>query len=37
MEKYLIEHGADINKENNDGNTILNSACFNEDLNLIKF
>jgi len=28
--KNLVEHGADINKEDNDGATPLYIACFNE-------
>jgi len=28
--KYLIEHGADVNKENKNGNTPLIIACINK-------
>ena len=37
MIKYLIEHGADINKENNNGGTPLMFASKNENKTLIKY
>ena len=35
--KYLIEQGADINKENRDGKTPLFNACEYENENLVKY
>ncbi|ORX65883.1 ankyrin, partial [Anaeromyces robustus] len=35
--KYLIEHGADINKENEDGKTPLFWACESGNEDLVKY
>ena len=35
--KYLVEHGADINRETNDGYTPLFMACYDGKLNLVKY
>ncbi|ORX85834.1 ankyrin, partial [Anaeromyces robustus] len=35
--KYLIEHGADINKENRGGETPLFLACRSGNKNLVKY
>ncbi|OUM57241.1 hypothetical protein PIROE2DRAFT_33019, partial [Piromyces sp. E2] len=35
--KYIIDHGADINKENNDGETPLHFACTNGNENTVKY
>lgn len=34
--KFLIQKGADVNKQNNHGNTALLVACFNNDLKIVQ-
>ena len=35
--KYLVEHGADTNQENKDGDTPLFIACYNGHKNIVKY
>ena len=35
--KYLVEHGADINKRNNDGWSPLLIVCFNGHIEIVKY
>ncbi|ORX82475.1 ankyrin, partial [Anaeromyces robustus] len=35
--KYLVEHGADVNKQSNDSTTPLFYACINGHENIVKY